>query len=189
MGLRTYTAFGELAEQRLVRDAGPGRMGLAEVFKRTYAHDENGQITSIEDSRWAQGPAGPEPAVLAFRHDADGNLLTKSDASGRHGGVSWRYIYNAAGRLAEVWRDDGTGEVRVGAYGYDVLGRRVARETWELDGSGLNERMVWDGDVPAERQRSTCQPLVTTTASGASASDVAVRTYSFQIFEPVALLS
>ena len=74
VGLRTYTPFGELAEQKLVRDAGPGRMGLAEVFRRTYAHDESGQIIQIEDSRWARGPAGPQPAVLAFRHDADGRL-------------------------------------------------------------------------------------------------------------------
>ena len=86
-------------------------------------------------------------------YDADGNLVTKSDASGRHGGTAWRYVYNAAGRLSEVWRGDGTGEVRVGGYGYDVLGRRVARETWSLDGSGLDERMIWDGDVPTERRR------------------------------------
>ena len=253
VGLRTYTPFGELAEQRLVRDAGPGRMGLAEVYKRTYAHDESGQITSVEDSRWAAGPGGPAPAVLAFRHDADGrlsasvtpdrgleayeadaagnvpaapvrlpqlpipdagaaggdrqrvvavrvaggwtlgydadgNLLTKHDASGRHGGTSWRYVYNAAGRLSEVWRDDGTGEVQAGGYGYDVLGRRVARETWELDGSGLSERMLWDGDVPAERRRATRAPLAAGTASGAGGSAVAVRTYAFQGFEPVALL-
>ena len=68
VGVRSYTAFGELAEQRVVRDAGPGRMGLAEVFRRTYAHDAAGRITSVEDSRWARGPAGPEVATLAFGH-------------------------------------------------------------------------------------------------------------------------
>ena len=225
VGLRTYTAFGELAEQRLVRDAGPGRVGLAEVFKRTYSLDVSGQITEIEDSRWAAGPSGPGPAVLAFRHDADGrlsasvypdrglepyeadaagnvpaapvrlpqppvsdagaasggdrdrvvavrvaagwtlgydadgNLLTKTDALGRHGGTAWRYVYDAAGRLSEVFTDDGAGEIQVGAYGYDVLGRRVARQTWAEGGSGFDERVVWDGGIPAERQRAEREPL------------------------------
>ena len=253
VGLRSYTAFGELDEQRLVRDAGPGRVGLAEVFRRTYAHDADGQITEVEDTRWAAGPGGPAPAVLAFRHDADGrlaasvypdrglvayeadaagnvpaapvrlpqlpasdagpagddrdrvvavrvaegwtlgydadgNLVSKHDTSGRHGGVSWRYVYNAAGRLSGVWRDDGAGEVRVGRYGYDVLGRRVARETWAEDGSGLSERVVWDGDVPAERRRAERRPLAAATASGAGGPEVTVRTYAFQGFEPVAVL-
>ena len=40
----------------------------------TYAHDDFGRITSIEDSRWATGPGGPAPATLAFGHDADGRL-------------------------------------------------------------------------------------------------------------------
>ena len=246
VGLRSYTAFGELAEQRVVRDAGPGRMGLAEVFRRTYAHDESGRITSVEDSRWARGPSGPAPATLAFGHDpdgrlassvspdrglaayeadaagnvpaapvrlpqlpvadggkgdrervvavrvaegwslgydADGNLLTKRSVSGPE---TWRYVYDAAGRLAEVWRDDGAGEIQVGAYGYDVLGRRVARQTWEVDGSGLSERVVWDGDVPAERRRAVRESRASGAASGDTA--VTVRTYAFEGFEPVALL-
>ena len=43
VGLRPHAAFGELAEQRVVRDAGPGRVGLAEVFRQTYAHDRAGR--------------------------------------------------------------------------------------------------------------------------------------------------
>ena len=251
-GLRRYTAFGELSEQRVVRDAGPGQIGLAEVFRRTYAHDGAGRITGVEDSRWARGPAGPAAAALAFRHDADGrlaasvypdrgleayaadaagnvpaapvrlpapprpdsgssdaadgggvvsvqvaegwslgydadgNLLSKRDTSGRHGGAGWGYVYDAAGRLSEVLRDDGGGEVRVGRYGYDVLGRRVARETWAADGSGLAERVVWDGDVPAERRRAGRGPDHSATPLEGGA--VAVRTYAFQGFEPVAVL-
>ncbi|WP_420457101.1 RHS repeat-associated core domain-containing protein [Rubrivirga sp.] len=251
VGLRSYTAFGELAEQRVVRDAGPGRVGLAEVFRRTYAHDGAGRITAVEDSRWARGPGGPEAATLAFGHDpdgrlassvlpdrglaayeadaagnvpaapvrlpaplrpdggeadgggvvsvqvaegwtlgydADGNLLSKRDTSGRHGGASWRYAYDATGRLAEVWRDGGAGEIQVGAYGYDVLGRRVARHTWAEDGSGLDERVVWDGDVPAERQRAERDPLARAASGAVASGAVAVRTYAFQGFEPVALL-
>ena len=89
-----------------------------------------------------------------------------------------------------MWRDDGTGEVQVGAYGYDVLGRRVARETWSLDGSGLSERVLWDGDVPAERNRAERGPLAGAPvhAGPAASGGVAVRTYAFQGFEPVAVL-
>ena len=143
------------------------------------------------------GPAGDDRDRVVAVHiaegwtlgyDADGNLVTKSDASGRHGGVSWRYVYNAAGRLSGVWRDDGAGEVQVGAYGYDVLGRRVARETWAEDGSGLSEHVVWDGDVPAERQRTSRAPAPLAGAVASGAGDVSVRTYAFQGFEPVALL-
>ncbi|WP_420457105.1 hypothetical protein [Rubrivirga sp.] len=76
VGVRSYTAFGELAEQRVVRDAGPGRVGLAEVFRRSYAHDESGRITAIDDSRWARGPSGPEAATLVFGHDVDGRLAS-----------------------------------------------------------------------------------------------------------------
>ena len=39
----TASPLGELAEQRVVRDAGPGRVGLAEVFRQTYAHDRAGR--------------------------------------------------------------------------------------------------------------------------------------------------
>ena len=249
-GLRRYTAFGELSEQRVVRDAGPGQVGLSEVFRRSYAHDGAGRITGVEDSRWARGPAGPAAAALAFRHDADGrlaasvypdrgpeayaadaagnvpaapvrlpapprsdggaadgggvvsvqvaagwslgydadgNLLSKRDTSGRYGGVAWRYAYDAAGRLSEVFRDDGGGAVRVGRYAYDVLGRRVARETWAADGSGLSERVVWDGDVPAERRRAGRPADHGATPPGGGGA-VSVRTYAFQGFEPVAVL-
>ncbi|WP_420457103.1 RHS repeat domain-containing protein [Rubrivirga sp.] len=242
--MRSYTAFGELAEQRVVRDAGPGRVGLAEVFRRSYAHDESGRITSVEDSRWARGPSGPEAATLVFGHDvdgrlassvvpdrgltayeadaagnvpaapvrlpqlpvadggtgdrqrvvavrvaagwtlgydADGNLLSKRSVAGPE---AWRYVYDAAGRLAEVWRGDGPGETCVGRYGYDVLGRRVARQAWSEDRSGLTERVVWDGDVPAERRRVERAPQ----ALGVASAAVSVRTYAFEGLEPLALL-
>ena len=258
VGVRAYTPFGELAEQRLVRDAGPGRVGLTEVFRRAYDYRPAGELAEVADSRWtAPGPglgasvafrfdadsrlassldpvrglqtyafdaAGNAPAapvrlpqfpttdgdvpgddrqrVVSVRvaegwtlgYDADGSLLTKHDASGRRGGLAWRYVYDPAGRLVETWRDDGGGEARVGRYRYDALGRRVARETWAEDGSGLAERMVWDGDVPAERQRSERAPrrgaVPATAASGTATGGtaVSVRTYAFEGFEPLALL-
>ena len=77
VGLRSYTAFGELAEQRLVRDAEPGRVGLAELFRRTYAHDEAGRLRQVDDSRWPTGLAAG--GSVAFHRDADGWLASSAD--------------------------------------------------------------------------------------------------------------
>ena len=251
-GVRSYTAFGELAEQRLVRDAEGGRIGLTELLHRTYTHDDAGRLRRIEDTRRGQGltaesvvtlsrdadgwlassvypergvvaylsdAAGNVPAapvrlpsptrqdsgappeasgetadargvVVAVRvaegwtlgYDADGNLLSKADASDPRG-VSWRYAYDAAGRLSDVWRDEGGGEFQVGRYRYDAFGRRVSRETWTREGVGIEERMVWCGDVPAERRRSRA-PEAQGLSEGAS-----VEAYVFSGAQPVAVLA
>ena len=189
-------SFGHDADGRLASSVVPDR-GL-----EAYEADAAGNVPAapvrlpqlpVPDGGLEGGSDLEDGRVVAVRvaegwtlgYDADGNLRTKSDASGRHGGTAWRYVYDAAGRLAEVWRDDGAGELRVGAYGYDVLGRRVTRQTWALDGSGLEERTVWDGDVPAERRRASRSA----SSSRAGGLEVAsVRTFAYEGFEPVALL-
>ena len=149
VGLRSYTAFGELAEQRLVRDAEPGRVGLAELFRRTYAHDEAGRLRQVDDSRWPRGLAAG--ASVDFRRDADGWLTSSVDPVR---GLE-AYTADAAGnvpaapvRLSTPPRPDG-GEAAGGVVavsvaegwtlGYDADGTLLSKR----DASGRHGGVAW----------------------------------------------
>jgi RHS repeat-associated protein len=67
----------------------------------------------------------------AFTYDANGNLTSKSDASG-----SWTYAWNARNQLVRVSKDG----IEVGRYAYDPRGRRV-----EKTASGVTTRFAYDG--------------------------------------------
>lgn len=72
--------------------------------------------------------------VRTYAYDPEGNLETRLDPDGGQ----WRYVWNGAGRLAEVVRPDG----EVVRFGYDALGRRVWKEA-----GGRRRRWVWDRNV------------------------------------------
>ena len=72
---------------------------------------------------------------FTYQHDADGNLIGKTDGS-----ETWTYVYNDENRLVGVVGPDGTWE-----YEYDVLGNRVAtvengvRTEYLVDPQGLGD--------------------------------------------------
>lgn len=83
------------------------------------------------------GPAGQllEANGTRYEYDAEGNLIKKTEASGK----TWQYTWNAAGMLMKVTRPDGA-EV---TFTYDALGRRLSK-TYR----GKSTYWVWAGNVP-----------------------------------------
>jgi RHS repeat-associated protein len=84
---------------------------------------------------------------MEFRYDADGRRIEREHADGRQ----WRYHWDAADRLVQVDRPDGTAV----AFEYDALGRRVRRNA-----AGRVTRWSWDGDVPVHEWCEEAEPPV-----------------------------
>lgn len=96
---------------------------------------------------------------VGYEYDAQGRLVrvVRRTLSGqRH---VWAYTWNAHNRLVEVVTPEG----HVWHYGYDPLGRRIAKRRLDRTGAVLAEiRFVWDGTELVE-QRSTEGDTVTVT--------------------------
>ncbi|HEX8427341.1 RHS repeat-associated core domain-containing protein [Hymenobacter sp.] len=98
-------------------------------------HDAVGnlfQTANKQDRRY--GPAGQllEANSTRYTYDELGNLASKKTVHGQE----WQYVWNVAGRLAEVVCPDG----KVVRFAYDALGRRI-RKTY----CGRVTRWIWDG--------------------------------------------
>src|SRR5262249_31626081 len=85
----------------------------------TISYDNRNRLVQAEGNR--------------LEYDSRGALAAVSGP-----GRSTRYIYDVAGRLTAVLRDDTT----VASYAYDPLGRRISKM-----GGGESTRFLWDGFV------------------------------------------
>jgi len=123
-----------------------GRLGTATDNGRnltlSYTYDPAGRrsglrvsrgTTALHDQRYAYGAAGrlitltdqtASPTIaVGFRHDAASRLTRITDP----GGARADYIYDAAGRLAQVWHQDSRGgTVATYSYTYDAEGNPIA---------------------------------------------------------------
>ncbi|WP_430931177.1 DUF6531 domain-containing protein [Saccharicrinis sp. 156] len=100
--------------------------------------DAVGNLFKAKDQKDRKyGPAGQllEAMGTTYDYDAEGNLIKKTEASGK----VWLYQWNASGMLAKVIRPDGY-EV---SFTYDALGRRLSKTF-----HNKTTRWVWDGNVP-----------------------------------------
>ena len=110
-----------------------------ESESRTYELQTDRLLTKSIAGEWA----------WSYSYDGAGNL---TQASGTKGALSttWTYGYDALNQLRSVRRDG----VLVARYGYDVLGRRIARKVYAvtLPGSEIREtRYLYQGNqVSAE---------------------------------------
>jgi len=94
------------------------------------------------DRRYGKGGVLLEAEGTKYAYDNDGNVILKELPNGER----WKYLWNGAGRLTEVWKPDGS---RV-TFKYDALARRVEKAVFD---QGVKEprsrvRWVWDGNAP-----------------------------------------
>lgn len=129
-------------------------------WSESYAYDAAGNVIQ------AQWPAAKAGEAALGDHEHVGHRLVRAgriryeyDAAGRvtlrqltrlsKKPDSWRYSWDAEGRLIAVTTPDGTDW----RYLYDPFGRRVAKLRLDADGVGVAERVdfTWDGAVLAEQ--------------------------------------
>jgi len=117
------------AVDRLTAAAHPGQPS------ESYTYDAVGNRTASHlAASYQYQPFNKVVAVgsTSYAYDANGNLISRSDASG-----AWEYFWDYENQLVEVRKPDGT----VITYKYDALGRRV--ETGRSDGTWT--RYDYDG--------------------------------------------
>ncbi|MGH7701717.1 MAG: peptidoglycan DD-metalloendopeptidase family protein, partial [Gemmatimonadales bacterium] len=83
-----------------------------------------------------------------YSYDRAGNLTQAVDSTiGQAGPVTWTYGYTALNQLRSLWRN-GT---KIARYGYDVVGRRIAKRVYSAASGGTVAftRFVYHGDAVA----------------------------------------
>lgn len=131
----------------------------AESWTETYAYDELGNLAAAAHPATggvdAQGPIGHSGTKATsagrtrYEHDGQGRVvrMVRRTLSGLR--RIWRYAWDADDRLTEVVTPDRG----VWRYGYDVMGRRIAKWRVHEDGSTTDETLfTWDGANLAEQQ-------------------------------------
>jgi RHS repeat-associated protein len=143
----TYDGWERLIEWRQRHKVPPDSLGTLTV--ETYGFDREGNIFSgggeVYDSTTNRLQARVEGGdTLTYGYDAAGNLTS---IDGPKVGDDWTYTYDALNRLVAV-RNSGT---LIARYGYDVLGRRIAKRVYSgiTGGDTAYTRFVYRGDQVA----------------------------------------
>ncbi|MDJ0380732.1 putative T7SS-secreted protein [Streptomyces sp. G-G2] len=144
----------------------------AASWSERYAYDEAGNQTSAD---WPQDHPGADAAGereytgtritragrVRYEHDAQGRVVLRQRTRLSRKPDTWRYVWDADDRLAEVTTPDGTRW----CYRYDALGRRTAKQ--RLAGADVSRetavsrethpvvleetRFTWDGTTLVEQ--------------------------------------
>src|SRR6266508_5272430 len=107
-----------------------------------YRYDSTGNRTDPQ----AGAVVGNGNRVTQFRgytltYDLNGSILSKKGIGGSGPTDTTLFTWDGAGVLTRVERWTGGGAHTIVTYGYDAVGRRVARTV-----NGVSERYVHDGD-------------------------------------------
>ncbi|HET9956092.1 MAG TPA: RHS repeat-associated core domain-containing protein, partial [Polyangiaceae bacterium] len=127
----SHDALGNLAAATYADGRVEWRMpdAVGNLFRTRERDDRKygpaGQLLEARDAR----------GVTTYAHDAEGNLIEKTEPDG----ARWEYRWNLSGMLIEVRRPDGD----VVRFAYDALGRRI----WKAY-RGKSTHWIWDGNVP-----------------------------------------
>ena len=133
--------FGLDAAGRVTGVTGPG-------WAERYAYDAAGNVSAAEGPAEVVGTLITRAGNVRYRHDAAGRVVQRTRTRISRKPDTWRYEWNAAGRLVSVTAPDGS----VWRYRYDPLGRRIAKEHLSASGQVLSAtRFAWDGAVLAEQ--------------------------------------
>ncbi|WP_425543455.1 DUF6531 domain-containing protein [Streptomyces luteireticuli] len=137
-----------------------GRVTAVKAYgwTETYAYDATGNLThAAAPGHETPGDRSFEGALIrragrtTYEHDAQGRLVRKAREllSGR--AHAWLFSWNIEDRLVGVMTPEGSRW----RYGYDPLGRRIAKRRLAEDGAVLEEiQFHWDGVCLAEQVMS-----------------------------------
>jgi len=154
----SYDGWGRVVGWRQYRKTPPGSSFQA-FASDSFGFDRTGNLKVIGESRWYDPVTDRLDSLVRgsstfrYTYDAVGNL-TQSAEAGPGGTVTWKYAYDALNQLRAV-RYRGVGspaDALVARYGYDVLGRRIAKLVYSrpLGGTGPRyRRYVYHGDQVA----------------------------------------
>ena len=139
-------------------------------WSERYGYDQAGNVTAAawpslplpaaasgwldgdaQGSRSVSGTLTREAGNVRYRHDAAGRVVTRTRTRISRKPETWRYAWDADGRLTAVTTPDGSSW----RYSYDPFGRRVAKEHLAASGEVLGWTLfTWDGPVLAEQELS-----------------------------------
>jgi RHS repeat-associated protein len=136
----TYDGWGRVTSFRALKN------GVA-VDSESFWFDHNGNIAG---SKWGSNYDATTDRLLSRTGDPCGtwNYLydrAGNDTSAVCGSATWKYSYDALNRLRAV-RYNGT---LIARYGYDVLGRRIAKRVYSSSSGGVvaYTRFVYSGSA------------------------------------------
>ncbi|NBE54767.1 putative T7SS-secreted protein [Streptomyces boluensis] len=125
-----------------------------------YAYDEAGNQT---EASWPSAMPGQEAVgprtyegtrirtagAVRYEHDAGGRTILRQKTRLSRKPDTWRYSWDAEGRLTSVITPDGTRW----RYAYDPLGRRISKQRLAPDGETVAEQVdfAWDGTTLCEQ--------------------------------------
>jgi RHS repeat-associated protein len=97
--------------------------------------------SGASDRRYGKGGVLLEAEGTKYAYDGDGNVTARELPTGER----WEYVWNGAGRLAEVCKPDGSKVT----FKYDALARRIEKALYKAHAKDpqATVRWVWDGHV------------------------------------------
>ncbi|WP_327351025.1 DUF6531 domain-containing protein [Streptomyces sp. NBC_01304] len=133
-----------------------------------YAYDALGNLThgqwpthhqKDDDAQGARAYAGTlirSAGRTAYAHDAQSRVTTRTRTTLSGKARTWQYTWDAEDRLTQAVTPDGT----VWRYRYDPLGRRIAKQRLDAQGSVAEQTdFTWDGTTLCEQtSRSASGP-------------------------------
>ncbi len=183
-GARLQNAYDSRA--RLLRQTVQAPDGAGPIADRRYAYADSGPLSAVEDMEWGRTTYNHDAAqrlmeyrggsaAARFRPNAAGDPITcATDGQGETileyapGGAlvskgTWRFGYDAAGRVISKWDTSRTGSPAPWTFAWDAKDRlravtTPAGETWQYAydpfgrrlrklGGGRDIRFVWNHDV------------------------------------------
>lgn len=155
--------YDQLTGQRDISLDLAGRVTAVQAanWSERYAYDPAGNVTAASwpaqagsmdadaaGDREYSGTLIRRAGAIRYEHDAQGRVVMRQRKRLSHKPETWRYFWDSGDRLTAVITPEG---VRW-QYLYDPLGRRVAKQRLNPDGSIAEQvEFIWDGVVLAEQ--------------------------------------
>ena len=154
---------------------GNGTLTVPQYHPITYAHDPNGNLTSVTDSRGTttytydslnrlvtetepDGTASGSSQTLTYGHDPDGNRTSLTVADSAYGQAVWSdqitYTYDSAGQLTKEADASGTTSFQYNSVGERTSmsqpGDTVTTYGYDADGQLTSEEIAYGGGTRAQ---------------------------------------
>ncbi|GAA1271876.1 hypothetical protein GCM10009665_70000 [Kitasatospora nipponensis] len=119
-------------------------------WSERYAYDRLGRVRTSPEGTLDERGLPRTSGRTSYDHDGQGRVVRRTRRLLSGGRLTWEYRWDGQDQLTEVVVPDGT----LWRYGYDPLGRRIAKRHLTADGTGVIEEssFVWDGAHLAEER-------------------------------------